>query len=86
MGGRRGLGPKGEVRGVLLKSGATIRFPKHEAEKIRSLLKPGSAFAAKGDLIKTKYGSVLHAKEVGSTDKALRKLGVKKPKHAPHAH
>lgn len=62
-------GPKGETRGVLLESGEIVRFPKHEAKRIASLLKPGAAFAAKGEGHVTAFGTVVHADEMGSPKK-----------------
>jgi hypothetical protein len=71
-------GPKGEIRGVLLESGEAIRFPKHEAEKFSALTKPGAKFAAQGDALVTKFGTVINAHKIGATGKKLRKVG---PKH-----
>jgi hypothetical protein len=71
-------GPKGETRGILLESGETIRFPKNEAERIKSFLKPGMSLAARGVSTVTKYGNVLEAHEIGAPGKKLRKIH---PKH-----
>ena len=77
-------GPKGEIRGVLLESGDAIRFPKHEAKKLTAWLKPGAKFAARGDAVVTKFGTVIEAREIGSSQKTLRKLTPKGPKHDHH--
>jgi hypothetical protein len=71
-------GPKGETRGVLLESCEIIRFPKHEAKQLASLLKPGMNLSARGRATITKFGNVLEAHEIGPAGKNLRKVG---PKH-----
>jgi hypothetical protein len=82
-------GPKGEVRGVLLETGETIRFPKHEDSKIASLTKPGSTFATHGEAVVTRYGTVLDAYKIGPSEEKLRKIRPRGPKHEKprkHAH
>ena len=67
-------GPKGEIRGVLLESGEAIRFPEHEAKKLISLTKPGVRFAVRGQALTTKFGTVINADVVGSSEKTYRKM------------
>jgi hypothetical protein len=71
-------GPKGEIRGILLESGESIRFPKHEAKRIAAMLEPGARVAARGRAVVSKFGNVLDAAEIGAHEKKLHKFG---PKH-----
>jgi hypothetical protein len=78
-------GPKGEIRGVLLKDGTIIRFPKHESERLKSVTKAGAKFAARGKIIANNFGRVLKAHEAGSSEKSLKAFAPKAPKHdKPH--
>ncbi len=77
-------GPKGEVRGVLLTNGETVRFPKHEAKRLASLTAKGAKFAARGEVIITPFATVIKAEEIGASSKSLRKVAHKAPKHEKH--
>jgi hypothetical protein len=92
---RRALhGPKGEVRGVLLEDGTAIRFPKHEAARLKSLTKEGSKFAARGHARTSDFGTLMEAREIGTSAKTRKPIGPKPPKpekpgkhhHAHHPH
>lgn len=74
-------GPKGEVRGALLEDGHIVRFPPHEAENLKKLLKPGATMCVKGEALTNRYGTVIEARELGS--KASGLVAVKHPK-PPH--
>jgi hypothetical protein len=74
-------GPKGEVRGALLEDGNIVRFPPHEAENLKKLLKPGGTMCVKGEALTTRFGTVIEARELGS--KASSLIAVKQPK-PPH--
>ena len=74
-------GPKGEIRGVLLEDGTAIRFPKHEGERLKAQTNAGAKFAARGHAVTTRFGAVLNAHEIGSSEKTLRALKQKGPKH-----
>jgi hypothetical protein len=60
------FGPKGELRGALLKSGEVVRVGPKEAVHVAALLQPGSALAARGDSLESAYGRVLSAVEIGT--------------------
>ena len=80
-------GPKGEVRGVLLEDGTAIRFPKHAAENLKPLTKAGAKCAAHGHLTTSGYGSVLDAREIGSSSKTMKPFGSKPGRpHSKHKH
>jgi hypothetical protein len=82
-------GPNGELRAVLLETGEAIRFVKHEASRLASLNKAGAKFAARGDTLTTKFGTVVDADWIGSSEKTLCKIGPKGPRHesrSEHAH
>jgi hypothetical protein len=74
-------GPKGEVRGALLEDGQIVRFPPHEAENLKKLLKPGATMCVKGEALTNRHGTVIEARELGS--KASSLVAVKHPK-PPH--
>jgi hypothetical protein len=71
-------GPKGEVRGALFEDGITVRFPKHEADWISELIVPGAVFAVRGRGLKIAAGTVIDAREAGSSVQDLQHL-KKKP-------
>jgi len=78
-------GPKGEVRGALLEDGRIIRVPAHEVEGIAELLTLGARLAVRGEGLATEFGTVIEAREVGTSDDSLRPFKPKKPKHGQHA-
>lgn len=93
---RRALhGPKGETRGVLLEDGRIIRFPPHEAPRLKALVRNGAEIAARGEGVETSMGAVIEAREIGPSPDDLRGVNAKpdKPdkahehKHGkPHGH
>jgi len=76
-------GPKGETRGAVLEDGRIVRVPPHEAERLSDLFVAGHKLAAKGDGATTSFGTVVEAREVGSSADSLKAVGPKKPKHGP---
>jgi hypothetical protein len=82
---RRALhGPKGEARGVLLEDGKIIRVPAKEAKHIAQLLSPGQRLVARGEGLTSKLGTVIDAREVGSSADDLHPLKPKEPKPKKH--
>ncbi len=62
--------PHGDVRGVLLEDGTTLRLPPHQAEKFAELLKPGARVFANGFGVNGPLGKSMAALEIGpSADK-----------------
>jgi hypothetical protein len=76
-------GPKGEVRGAVLEDGRIIRLPPHEADRFSDLLKMGAKLFATGEGATTSFGTVIEAREIGSSADTMKPLGAKKPKHGP---
>ncbi|HLH96562.1 MAG TPA: hypothetical protein VKW08_15730 [Xanthobacteraceae bacterium] len=79
---RRALhGPRGEVRGALLEDGTIVCWPPHESESLAHLIRPSERLAARGEGLTTELGTVIQAREVGSSLQELRPLKPKKPKN-----
>jgi len=76
-------GPKGEVRGAVLEDGRIIRLPPHEAERFSELLKKGAKISVTGEGAATSFGTVLEARQIGSSAETMTPIGAKKPKHGP---
>lgn len=74
-------GPKGETRGAVLEDGRIIRLPPHEAERFSDLLKKGSSIAVRGEGATTSFGTVVEAREIGTSEAALQ--AVEDNKHGP---
>jgi hypothetical protein len=65
--------PRGEVDGVLLEDGTSVRMPPHAARKFADLLKPGSTIAVRGFGTTSPLGKAVGAREIGpSLDKLTR--------------
>ncbi len=77
------FGPKGELRGALLRDGTAVRIGPKEAREVAKLLAPGATVAASGEGVETKHGRALHAKEIGSAVDALTPIKEVKPKPKP---
>ena len=77
-------GPKGEVRGVLLEDGVSVRFPPHEAQRFAPLLSVGKKLAASGKGLESPLGCVIEAHDIGASDNDLQPIKPKKPKHDKH--
>jgi hypothetical protein len=67
-------GKRGEVNGVLLDSGAVVRLPPPEAERMQTLLQPGQTVAARGATLVTPLGTVVDARAIGSSPEQLTEL------------
>jgi len=70
-------GPKGEVRAALFEDGITVRFPKHEADRILDLIVPGAVLAVRGRGLRIAAGTVIDAREAGSSLQDLQHLKKK---------
>jgi len=81
-------GPKGETRGAVLEDGRIIRLPPHEAERFSDLLKKSAKIAVKGEGATTSFGTVVEAREIGTSEATLQAIDDKKhgPKHGPKHH
>jgi hypothetical protein len=76
-------GPKGEARGAVLEDGRTIRLPPHEAKRFSELLRKGVMISVRGDGATTSFGTVVEAREIGSSAETLMPIEAKKPEHGP---
>jgi hypothetical protein len=74
-------GPKGETRGVLLEDGVIVRFPPHAVEAFSKLLAAGTSIAVRGEGLTTEWGTVVAAKEMGTSLSSVQPIPPKKPKH-----
>ena len=72
-------GPRGEVNGVLLDSGMTVRMPPPEAARWESLIQPGQTLSVRGTVTATLLGSVMEARAVGATPEQLTYLAPARP-------
>ncbi|MGM4887473.1 hypothetical protein AB8A20_02245 [Tardiphaga sp. 604_B6_N1_1] len=73
-------GPKGELRGAILKDGRIVRLPPHEAARFADLLRKGAHITVTGDGAKSSAGTVVEAHEVGSSADTLQRI---EHKHGP---
>ena len=67
-------GPKGEVRGVLLKDGTIIRFPPPAAQVQPQLYKPGTTLVVRGAALQIGGTTVIEATELGRSKRTLRRV------------
>ena len=75
-------GPKGEVRGVLLKGGAIVRFPPHAARSTPQLYEPGSALSVRGAALEIEGATVIEATELGRSKRTMRRIPEHPDQHA----
>jgi len=74
-------GPKGEVRGVLLKGGAIVRFPPHAVRAKPEMYEPGSALAVRGEALQVEGATVIEASELGRTKRTMRRIPEHPDRH-----
>jgi len=74
-------GPKGDSRGVLLEGGDVIRMTPDAAAAHKDLLSPGASLVARGQGLTMPIGTVIEAREIGTTTDALHPVKPKAPKH-----
>jgi len=67
-------GPKGEVRGVLLKGGEIVRFPPHAAHATPEMFGPGSPLAVRGAALQIEGTTVIEATEIGRSKRTMRRI------------
>lgn len=79
--------PRGDANGVLLDSGAIVRFPPHVGAGLASSLQPGSTLFARGWGSRSPQGEALEATAMGSSAETARELfagpGVEPPLPGP---
>ena len=81
---------RGDANGVLLDSGAIVRFPPHVGTAYASAIQPGSVLEARGWGTRGANGSALEATALGSSTETMRDLfagpGARPPRPASQEH
>jgi hypothetical protein len=77
------LSPRGDVNGVLLADGATVRMPPHAVRKLGDLLKPGNTVFVRGFGAASPLGTSIGAQEIGPSADKLTRVEMS---HAEHGH
>ena len=65
---------RGDVNGVLLDNGSSVRFPAHVGAELVAALQPGSTLHAKGWGSRGPQGSAIEATAIGPTADGMREL------------
>lgn len=73
-------GPKGEVRGAVLRDGRIVRLPAHEASSMSELLLPGAPLSVQGEGLVTELGAVINVREIGTSKDTVCPIEPAKPK------
>lgn len=72
-------GKRGEVNGVLLDDGTTLRLPPPEAERMQEYLRQGQTVAARGDVLDTALGKVVDVRAIGAFPDQMTELRGPRP-------
>ena len=72
-------GPQGEVNGVLLESGAILRFPPDQAAQVASLIQPRQPLVAEGITVTNSLGTVVEVQQLGPSRDRLVAVGPPMP-------
>jgi hypothetical protein len=72
-------GKRGEVNGVLLDDGTTLRLPPPEAERIQDWLRQGQTVSARGDVLDTALGKVVDVWAIGASPEQMTELRGPRP-------
>ncbi len=73
--------PRGEVNGVLLDNGATVRLPPPEAKKLEAQLTVGAPLFVRGDGLASPLGKVVMARQIGPDRTKLTDIAAPRPPH-----
>jgi hypothetical protein len=68
-------GAQGDVNGVLLGSGAILRFPPDQADQLASIIQPHQSLVAEGFTITNSLGTVMDVQQIGLTRDRLVAVG-----------
>jgi hypothetical protein len=68
-------GLQGEVNGVLLESGAILRFPPDQADQLASIIQPRQSLVAEGITITNSLGTVVDVQQIGLARDRLVAVG-----------
>jgi len=68
-------GPQGDVNGVLLESGAILRFPPDQADQLASIIQPHQSLVAEGITVTNSLGTVVDVQQIGLARDRLVAVG-----------
>lgn len=72
-------GKRGEVNGVVLDDGTTLRLPPREAEGMQDRLQQGQTISARGELLDTALGKVVDVRAIGASPDQMTELRGPRP-------
>lgn len=72
-------GKRGEVNGVVLDDGTTLRLPPPEAERVQNQLQQGQTISARGDVLDTALGRVVDVRAIGASPEQMTELRGPRP-------
>lgn len=70
------IGRRGEIKGVVLSSGAQVKFPRHVGYQLTNLARQGARIEAQGFGSRNSYGQVLEAVSLSVNGQALPVYGA----------
>ena len=73
--------PRGDVNGVLLDNGATVRLPPAEATRLAAQLAVGQTLFARGEGIASPLGKLVMARQIGTDATKLTDVAAPRPSH-----
>lgn len=72
-------GRRGEVNGVVLDDGTTLRLPPPEAERMQDQLQQNRIISARGEMLDTALGKVLDVRAIGASPEQMTELRGPRP-------
>jgi hypothetical protein len=72
-------GKRGEVNGVVLDDGTTLRLPPPEADRMQDQLQQGQTISARGDVLDTALGKVVDVRAIGTSPEQMTELRGPRP-------
>lgn len=72
-------GKRGEVNGVVLDDGTTLRLPPPEAERMQDQLSQGRNISVRGDVLDTALGKVVEVRAIGTSPEQMTEVRGPRP-------
>jgi hypothetical protein len=72
-------GKRGEVNGVVLDDGTTLRLPPPEAEHMQDELRQGRSISVRGDVLDTALGKVVDVRAIGTSPEQMTEVRGPRP-------
>jgi hypothetical protein len=72
-------GKRGEVNGVVLDDGTTLRLPPPEAERVQDQLAQGRSISVRGDVLDTALGKVVDVRAIGASPEQMTEVRGPRP-------